>query len=43
MVICRTVFLKGGSPSVLFPQVTALAIFAVVIVVLAASLYRERA
>ena len=43
MVICRTVFLKGGSPAVLFPQIAALVVFAVVIVVLAASLYRERA
>jgi ABC-2 type transport system permease protein len=43
MVICRTVFLKGGSTAVLFPQIAALAVFAVVIVVLAASLYRERA
>jgi ABC-2 type transport system permease protein len=43
MVICRTVFLKGGSLAILWPQLAALAVFAVVIVVLAASLYRERA
>ena len=43
MVICRTVFLKGGSLAILWPQIAALAIFATVIVVLAASLYRERA
>jgi len=43
MVICRTVFLKGGSLAILWPQLAALAVFAVAIVVLAASLYRERA
>jgi len=43
MTISRTVFLKGGSPAVLMPQVAALAVFAVIIVVLAASIYRERA
>ncbi len=43
MVITRTVFLKGGDPRVLWPQVAALAIFAVVITVLSAALYRERA
>jgi ABC-2 type transport system permease protein len=43
MVITRTVFLKGGGMSVLWPQVLALAIFAVAITVLSASLYRERA
>jgi ABC-2 type transport system permease protein len=43
MVICRTVFLKGGSLAILWPQIAALAIFATAIVVLAASLYRERA
>jgi ABC-2 type transport system permease protein len=43
MVICRTVFLKGGSLAVLWPQIAALVVFATVIVVLAASLYRERA
>ena len=43
MVVCRTVFLKGGSLAVLWPQIAALAVFATVIVVLAASLYRERA
>jgi len=43
MVITRTVFLKGGSLAILWPQIAALALFATVIVVLAASLYRERA
>jgi ABC-2 type transport system permease protein len=43
MVICRTVFLKGGSLAILWPQIAALAVFATAIVVLAASLYRERA
>ena len=43
MVITRTVFLKGGGVSVLWPQIMALAVFAVVIIVLSASLYRERA
>jgi hypothetical protein len=43
MVITRTVFLKGGSFSVLWPQMAALATFAVVTIVLAASMYRERA
>jgi len=43
MTICRTVFLKGGSLAILWPQIAALAIFATAIVVLAASLYRERA
>jgi ABC-2 type transport system permease protein len=43
MVITRTVFLKGGGMSVLWPQMAALAVFAVVITVLAAALYRERA
>jgi ABC-2 type transport system permease protein len=43
MVITRTVFLKGGSLAILWPQIAALAVFATVIIVLAASLYRERA
>ena len=43
MVITRTVFLKGGSFSVLWPQMAALATFAVFTIVLAASMYRERA
>jgi len=43
MVICRTVFLKGGSLAVLWPQIAALIVFATAIVVLASSLYRERA
>ena len=43
MVITRTVFLKGGGLSVLWPQIMALAIFAVVIIVFSASIYRERA
>jgi ABC-2 type transport system permease protein len=42
MVITRTVFLKGGGLEVLWPQMIALTIFAVVIITLAASLYRER-
>jgi ABC-2 type transport system permease protein len=42
MVITRTVFLKGGGLEVLWPQMLALTIFAVVIITLAASLYRER-
>jgi ABC-2 type transport system permease protein len=43
MVITRTVFLKGGSLAVLWPQIAALAVFATIAVILAASLYRERA
>jgi ABC-2 type transport system permease protein len=43
MVITRTVFLKGGSIALLWPQIAALAIFAFAIIVLAASMYRERA
>jgi ABC-2 type transport system permease protein len=43
MVITRTVFLKGGSLAVLWPQFAALAVFAVAIVTLAAGMYRERA
>jgi ABC-2 type transport system permease protein len=43
MVITRTVFLKGGSLGVLWPQLAALMIFATLIIVAAASLYRERA
>jgi ABC-2 type transport system permease protein len=43
MVITRTVFLKGGSLAILWPEIGALCVFATVIVVLAASLYRERA
>jgi len=43
MVITRTVFLKGGSLAVLWPQLAALTVFATLIVVLAASMYRERA
>ena len=43
MVITRTIFLKGGGLSVLWPQLVALAVFAVVITTLAAFLYRERA
>jgi ABC-2 type transport system permease protein len=43
MVVCRTVFLKGGSLAVLWPQMAALAVFATLIVILAASMYRERA
>ena len=43
MVITRTIFLKGGGLEVLWPQMLALTIFAVSIITLAASLYRERA
>jgi hypothetical protein len=43
MVITRTIFLKGGGLEVLWPQFLALAIFAVTIISLAASMYRERA
>ena len=43
MVITRTVFLKGGSFALLWPQMAALAIFATLVTVLAASMYRERA
>jgi len=43
MVCTRTIFLKGGGMSVLWPQIAALTIFAVLITVLAASIYRERA
>ncbi len=43
MVVTRTIFLKGGGLSVLWPQLAALAIFAVVMTALAALLYRERA
>jgi ABC-2 type transport system permease protein len=43
MVITRTIFLKGGGLEVLWPQMLALTIFAVVIITLAASMYRERA
>lgn len=42
MVIVRTVFLKGGSLAVLWPQLAGLLVFAIAIVALAASLYRER-
>lgn len=43
MVITRTIFLKGGGIDVLWPQVAALAIYGVVMLVLSALLYRERA
>lgn len=43
MVITRTIFLKGGGMEVLWPQMLALTIFAVTIITLAASMYRERA
>jgi ABC-2 type transport system permease protein len=42
MVITRTVFLKGSGMDVLWPQFGALTVFAVLIISLAASLYRER-
>jgi len=41
-VIARTVFLKGGGWDVLWPQVAALAVYAVVIITLSSLLYRER-
>ncbi|MEI7813408.1 MAG: ABC transporter permease [Coriobacteriia bacterium] len=43
MVVTRTVFLKGGGLSVLWPQLAALAGFAVLMTTFAAFLYRERA
>ena len=43
MVITRTVFLKGGGLEVLWPQMLALAGFAVAFIALAAVMYRERA
>jgi len=43
MLITRTIFLKGGGMEVLWPSMLALTIFAVSIITLAASLYRERA
>ena len=43
MVITRTIFLKGGSFAILWPQFAALAFFAVAIITLAAVAYRERA
>jgi len=43
MAITRTIFLKGGGLDVLWPDMLALVIFAVAIISLAASLYRERA
>jgi len=42
MVIVRTLFLKGGSFAILWPQFAALAVFAVLIVWLAAATYKER-
>jgi ABC-2 type transport system permease protein len=41
-VISRTVFLKGGGWDVLWPQIAALAVYAVVIITLSSLLYRER-
>ncbi len=43
MTIVRIIFLKGGSFAVLWPNIAALAIFATLIIVFAASIYRERA
>jgi ABC-2 type transport system permease protein len=43
MVITRTIFLKGGGLEVLLPEVAALAIYAVAVLVLSSVLYRERA
>ncbi len=42
-VISRTVFLKGGGWDVLWPQIAALAVYAVAIIGLSSLLYRERA
>ncbi len=41
-VISRTVFLKGGGWDVLWPQIAALAVYAVAIITLSSLLYRER-
>jgi ABC-2 type transport system permease protein len=41
--ITRTIFLKGGGMNVLWPQMAALSAFAVGLLVMAASLYREKA
>ncbi len=41
-VVSRTVFLKGGGWDVLWPQIAALAVYAVVIITLSSLLYRER-
>lgn len=43
MTITRTIFLKGGGLEVLWPEVTALAVYGVATLVLSALLYRERA
>ena len=43
VVITRTIFLKGGGFDVLWPQIAALAVYAVVMLVLSSLLYRERA
>lgn len=43
MVITRTIFLKGGGIEVLWPEVTALAVYGMATLVLSALLYRERA
>jgi ABC-2 type transport system permease protein len=43
MAITRTIFLKGGGMEVLWPDMGALVLFAVGIIALAATLYRERA
>lgn len=42
IAITRTIFLKGGGLEVLWPDMAALAVFAVLFIALAASLYRER-
>ena len=41
-VIARTVFLKGGGWDVLWPQIAALGVYAIVIITLSSLLYRER-
>jgi ABC-2 type transport system permease protein len=43
MVITRTIFLKGGGLDVLWPQVAALAVYGMAMLVISALLYRERA
>lgn len=43
VTICRTIFLKGAGLAALWSDYLALTIWAVLIVILAASLYRERA
>lgn len=42
MLVNRTLFLKGNEPAVLVPQLTALAVYALVTLVVASALYRRR-